>query len=177
MYLANIFIENFRGFGPEKDNRHLSLALSPGLNMLVGENDSGKSSIVDAVRLVLATRTQEGQRITDDDFHVVGKDRVPTFTRTQVLISREHHAAHCAILDGLKHIVECFEGGRLSRHHFRERMRDGRLNESRIRKSIVRLLCGNSLTAETWPKAMTHLRGLLLPGGRWQARSWIATWR
>ena len=46
MYLSEIFIENFRGFGAEKDGRHLQLELSPGLNVLVGENDSGKSTIL-----------------------------------------------------------------------------------------------------------------------------------
>lgn len=80
MYLSEIFIENFRGFGAEKDGRHLSLAFSRGLNVLVGENDSGKSTIVDALRLVLSTRAQEGQRLTDDDFHVEGPDRASTLT-------------------------------------------------------------------------------------------------
>lgn len=80
MYLAEIFIENFRGFGSETEKRHLCLPLSPGLNVLVGENDSGKSTIVDALRLVLSTRTQDAQRLTDDDFHVRGQDRASTLT-------------------------------------------------------------------------------------------------
>lgn len=80
MYLSDLFIENFRGFGAEKDGLHLSLTLSRGLNVLVGENDSGKSTIVDALRLVLSTRAQEGQRLSDDDFHVKGPDRASTLT-------------------------------------------------------------------------------------------------
>jgi putative ATP-dependent endonuclease of OLD family len=80
MYLAEIFIENFRGFGSEAEKRHLCLPLSAGLNVLVGENDSGKSTIVDALRLVLSTRTQDAQRITDDDFHVRGQERASTLT-------------------------------------------------------------------------------------------------
>ncbi len=35
---------------------------------------------MDALRLVLATRTQDGVRITDDDFHVAANDRVSNFT-------------------------------------------------------------------------------------------------
>lgn len=66
MYLAELFIENFRRFGAEKNNRHVTLALSPGLNVLVGENDSGKSSIIDALRVLLSTRTQNGLRITEE---------------------------------------------------------------------------------------------------------------
>lgn len=75
MYLAHIYAENFRAFGAEADKQHLSLELLPGLNVLVGENDSGKSSILDAVRLVLTTRVQDPQRLTDDDFFVMGSQR------------------------------------------------------------------------------------------------------
>ena len=80
MYLSELFIENFRGFGSEKDQRHLALTLLPGLNVLVGENDSGKSTIVDAIRLVLTTRTQDGQRLSEDDFHVSGQSRATSLT-------------------------------------------------------------------------------------------------
>lgn len=80
MYLSELFIENFRGFGSEKDQRHLGLTLLPGLNVLVGENDSGKSTIVDAIRLVLTTRTQDGQRLSEDDFHVSGQSRATSLT-------------------------------------------------------------------------------------------------
>jgi putative ATP-dependent endonuclease of OLD family len=77
MHLSEIFIENFRGIGAQKDGRHLSLSLCPGLNVLVGENDSGKSTIIDAIRLVLTTRTQEGQRLTEDVCHVSGQTGRP----------------------------------------------------------------------------------------------------
>lgn len=80
MYLAELFIENFRGFGAQQDGRHLGLTLSPGLNVLVGENDSGKSTIVDALRLLLSTRVYEGQRLTEDDFHVRGTVRATALT-------------------------------------------------------------------------------------------------
>jgi predicted ATP-binding protein involved in virulence len=36
---------------------------------LVGENDSGKTAIVDAIRLVLGTRGQAFFRVGDADFH------------------------------------------------------------------------------------------------------------
>ena len=44
--------------------------MRPGLTAIVGENDSGKTVIVDALRLALGTRDQEYFRIDDDDdFH------------------------------------------------------------------------------------------------------------
>lgn len=67
MYISELKIENFRLFG-EGENAAL-LKLRPGLNAIVGENDSGKTAIVDALRLSLGTRDQEYFRIDDDDFH------------------------------------------------------------------------------------------------------------
>ncbi|MEW8109994.1 MAG: AAA family ATPase [Candidatus Thiodiazotropha endolucinida] len=67
MYLSELKVENFRLFG-EGENAVL-LRLRPGLTAIVGENDSGKTAIVDALRLALGTRDQEYFRIDDDDFH------------------------------------------------------------------------------------------------------------
>ena len=67
MYLSKITIENFRCFG-EGSNR-FELSLRPGLTALVGENDAGKSAIVDALRFVLGTTDQEWYRLEDSDFH------------------------------------------------------------------------------------------------------------
>ena len=43
--------------------------LNPGLTALVGENDTGKTAVIDALRLVLGTRDQEYLRIDSTDFH------------------------------------------------------------------------------------------------------------
>ena len=67
MFLSELYIENFRIFG---ENEHaLILPLRPGLTALVGENDTGKTAIIDALRLVLGTRDQEFFRIDESDFH------------------------------------------------------------------------------------------------------------
>lgn len=80
LYLSQLFIENFRAFGAEDREEHLTLNLDPGLNVLVGENDSGKSAIIDAVRLLLAARAQDSFRLTEDDFHVRGSKRETSLT-------------------------------------------------------------------------------------------------
>ena len=67
MYLARLTIENFRCFG--SGERRLSLELSDGFTALVGENDTGKTAVIDALRFVLGTRDQENTRATDDDFY------------------------------------------------------------------------------------------------------------
>ena len=67
MYIAEIRIENFRLFGA--NNNALVLPLSPGLTALVGENDAGKTAVIDALRLVVGTRDQDVLRVDPLDFH------------------------------------------------------------------------------------------------------------
>ncbi len=72
MFLANIKIWNFRkyGFSGEIDlsNPNLDLNFTKGLNILIGENDSGKTAIVDAIKLVLKTHSYEWIKLDGDDF-------------------------------------------------------------------------------------------------------------
>lgn len=75
MYLSNLRIENFRAFGSEAAGTSLDLTLSQGLNLLVGENDAGKTAVVDAIRHLLWTTSQDFHRLTEDDFHVDGDRR------------------------------------------------------------------------------------------------------
>lgn len=67
MYIAEIRIENFRLFG-SADSAFV-LPLNPGLTALIGENDAGKTAVIDALRLVLGTRDQDLLRIDPLDFH------------------------------------------------------------------------------------------------------------
>jgi len=67
MRLSELEIENFRGFG-EGENA-FNLQFPNGITVLVGENDCGKTAIVDAIRLVLGTRGQDYVRVLESDFH------------------------------------------------------------------------------------------------------------
>lgn len=69
MHLCRLEIENFRIFGSRDEEEDLSLDFSPGLNLLVGENDSGKTCIIDALRLLLGTIPPEYFPLTPEDFH------------------------------------------------------------------------------------------------------------
>ena len=68
MYIQQINLENFRYYGSAGEA--LVVELQPGLTALIGENDSGKTAIVDALRYVLGTRDQEYIRVDDADFHL-----------------------------------------------------------------------------------------------------------
>jgi putative ATP-dependent endonuclease of OLD family len=72
MYVHRIIAENFRTFGDKKSDKHLDLTLNKTLNVIVGENDAGKTAIVDAIRYALLTTSFEFIRLEDDDFHVEG---------------------------------------------------------------------------------------------------------
>ena len=86
MHLSNLKLWNFRKFGSNAefslDAPHLDLGFNSGLNVLIGENDSGKSAIIDAIRLVLKTHSYDWLRIDDNDFHV-GQSRL----RIELLLS------------------------------------------------------------------------------------------
>lgn len=72
MYLSNLKLWNFRKFGSRQEIDlkipNLSVNFSKGLNLLIGENDSGKTCIVDAIKLVVKTHSYEWLKITDEDF-------------------------------------------------------------------------------------------------------------
>ena len=67
MFLAELRIENFRMFG--ESTQALVLPFHPGLTALVGENDAGKTAVIDAIRLSLGTSDQEFLRVEESDFH------------------------------------------------------------------------------------------------------------
>lgn len=73
MYLSNIKLWNFRKFGLvgviDLSKPHLDLNLTKGLNVIIGENDSGKTAIIDAIKLVLKTHSYDYIRVDDKDFH------------------------------------------------------------------------------------------------------------
>ncbi|MFE0834164.1 AAA family ATPase [Streptomyces sp. NPDC058828] len=88
LYLACLYAENFRIFGatPQKngdEDASLSLDFGPATNVLVGENDSGKTAIIDAIRLSLLTTAADFYRITRDDFMSV-QTAVQTPSRSPV---------------------------------------------------------------------------------------------
>jgi putative ATP-dependent endonuclease of OLD family len=80
MHLKRIRARNFRSFGDGTTAPELDLELHPGLNILVGENDAGKTSIVDAIRQVLLTTSYESIRLFEQDFHIHGAQRSQTLS-------------------------------------------------------------------------------------------------
>lgn len=63
MHISKIKILNFRLF------ENIELSLNKGLNILVGENDSGKTALIDSIRYVLGTNSNDRTFIKEEDFH------------------------------------------------------------------------------------------------------------
>ncbi|MBQ6961344.1 MAG: AAA family ATPase [Clostridia bacterium] len=63
MYLSKVFIENFRLF-----SQPVEVSFQKGLNLLVGENGSGKSAVLDAIRALLNENEFSRRGITEEDF-------------------------------------------------------------------------------------------------------------
>lgn len=68
MYLSEITIKNFRQFGASEPV--FNLQFHEGVTALVGENDAGKTAVIDAIRYVLLTRDMDFMRVQPDDFHI-----------------------------------------------------------------------------------------------------------
>ncbi len=87
MYLKIIKLWNFRRYGIngekfETAKPGLEVQFNDGVNVLVGENDSGKTAIIDAIRYVLKTQSLEYIQLDDKDFF---KEKSPGAKRTEEL--------------------------------------------------------------------------------------------
>ncbi|QYS88282.1 DUF2813 domain-containing protein [Flavobacterium columnare] len=73
MYLSELKLWNFRKYGSDGsfnlDKPDLIVPFNKGLNVLIGENDSGKTAIIDAIKLVLKTHAYEWIKVEESDFY------------------------------------------------------------------------------------------------------------
>lgn len=64
MYLSQVRIQNFRGI------KDMVIPLDEDVTVLLGENNGGKTSVIDALRLLLMPQVGgDGLRVYEDDFH------------------------------------------------------------------------------------------------------------
>ena len=63
MFLSKLKLKNFRKY------ENLEVSFKDGLNVLIGENDSGKTTIIDAIRILLGTQSHEYYYIDEKDFN------------------------------------------------------------------------------------------------------------
>ena len=63
MFLSKLKLKNFRKY------ENLEVPFKEGLNVLIGENDSGKTTIIDAIRVLLGTQSHEYYYMDEKDFN------------------------------------------------------------------------------------------------------------
>lgn len=72
MYINNLKLWNYRKYGSlseiDLNKPNLNLNFTNGVNLLIGENDSGKTAIIDAIKTVLKTHSYEWIKIDENDF-------------------------------------------------------------------------------------------------------------
>lgn len=87
MHISQLKLWNFRKYGSpdfDLDNPNLEVCFNEGLNLLIGENDSGKSAITDAIKLVLKAHAYEWIRAEDKDFHINSYEQISTRLRIEI---------------------------------------------------------------------------------------------
>ena len=83
MYLKKFIIKNFRIF----DEAGIELIFNKGINAIIGENNSGKSSIIDALRIVFSTVTYKKDIFfSKADFHVSEDGTVANYAQFDVYL-------------------------------------------------------------------------------------------
>jgi putative ATP-dependent endonuclease of OLD family len=82
MHISQVHIKDFRLF------ENLEFALAPGLNLIVGENNSGKTALVDAIRYVLATNSSDWVKVQESDFRR-GQSRFSIHLEFEGITSRQ----------------------------------------------------------------------------------------
>lgn len=97
MHISRVHLKDFRLFDD------LELTFAPGLNLVVGENNSGKTALIDAIRYTLDTNSSEWIKIQESDFRR-GQSRFSIQVKFEAITARQarvfvEHLTHEATPD------------------------------------------------------------------------------
>lgn len=80
MVVSELKLYNFRRFKSVNGEPGLHITFHMGLNALIGENDSGKTAMIDVLKLVLLTESNDYIRSVEEDFYnALGEEAVTEF--------------------------------------------------------------------------------------------------
>lgn len=155
MYLSELRLWNFRKYTNEDGSvnvaePHLVVPFSKGLNVLIGENDSGKSAIIDAIKMITKTHSMEWIHLLDSDF-TNGRNHL----RIEIIIDDLSDIEAASFLDKL----EIDDKGSAKLHLVLEAIR----NDSRIMPYEVKAFNGVTQSFSAEEKELvkaTYLRAL-----------------
>ena len=87
MIVSELNLYNFRRFQEKNGSPGLSVSFHKGLNALIGENDSGKTAVIDALKLVLLTQSNDYIRPTEEDFYIAPDGKSADEFRIECVLS------------------------------------------------------------------------------------------
>lgn len=87
MIVSELKLYDFRQFHTKNGEPGLSISFHKGLNALIGENDSGKTAVIDALKLVLLTQSNDYVRPIEEDFYLGSDNRYVNEFRIECVLS------------------------------------------------------------------------------------------
>lgn len=91
MIISELKLYDYRKFHAENGEAGLSITFHKGLNALIGENDSGKTAVIDALKLVLLTQSNDYVRPAEEDFYCDSNNEYVDEFRIECVISEFDH--------------------------------------------------------------------------------------
>lgn len=83
MYIQKVGIQNFRTFGPEG----VSFSFDKGINIVIGENNNGKTALIDAIRIAFScTLYKKDIFFNKTDFHVNASGERASFAQIDIYL-------------------------------------------------------------------------------------------
>lgn len=156
MYISVLKLWNFRKYGSlnfDLQSPALTVPFKKGMNILIGENDSGKSAIIDAIKLVLKTHAYEWIKIEESDFFNTGNEFAETL-RIEIEFSGITHKEAANFIEwcGTEEVKVIIEGKEIKERRpklhliYQAEMREGKIVPTDVRAGMDGY--GNILTAE-----------------------------
>lgn len=87
MIVSELKLYDFRRFHTVNCTPGLAITFHNGLNAIIGENDSGKTAVIDALKLVLLTQSNDYVRPLEEDFYVDSNNKYVDEFRIECVLS------------------------------------------------------------------------------------------
>ena len=87
MIVTELKLYDFRKFHQENGQPGLAISFHKGLNALIGENDAGKTAVIDALKLVLLTQSNDYVRPSEEDFYFGADNKYADEFKIECVIS------------------------------------------------------------------------------------------
>ena len=86
MYIQKVNIKNFRVF----DNEGVSFNFNKGINAVIGENNNGKTALIDAIRIAFSYNVYKKDIFfSKNDFHINAAGEIATTAQIDIYLNTD----------------------------------------------------------------------------------------